>query len=190
MPKRNPVLLTPASIVTYVLDAQTRKKFNEREHYRMNPDRYAKIKINYAKNKDVYLTTQKQKNYYQQNKETIKQKQKEYREKNKETIKQNKNKESIKAYSKAYYEKNKELVLQNQKEYYQKNKEHLDKINKEWKKNNKDIIKASNKKYREKLKQKNGVCGCGSVAIDMSRHLKSKKHLDWVNVTDTICQVD
>ena len=188
MPKRNPSNLNPASIVTYVLDAQTRKKFNEREHYRMNPDRYAKIKISYEKNKDVYSANQK--NYYQQNKETIKQQQKEYREKNKETIKQNKNKESIKAYGKEYYEKNREQALQKAKEYYKKNKERLDNINKEWKKNNKDIIKASNKKYREKLKQKNGVCGCGAVVIGMSRHLKSKKHLDWVNVNDTICQVD
>ena len=145
MPKRNPVNLTPAAIVTFVLDAPTRKKFNEREYYRKNLDRKNNIKISTNK-------------FYENNKETIKQKAKEY------------------------YEKNKETIKERAKEHYLKNRERLDELNKEWKKNHKEIVKAVNKKYRDKLKEKNGVCGCGSNVIYMDRHLKSKKHMDWAKI--------
>jgi len=164
MPRLNPARLTPASIVTFVLDASTRKKFNEREHYRKNPDRKNKVKIIHDKFNELNKNYDKER--YEKNKATIKQKQKEY------------------------YEEHKTKFIQKSREYYLKNREHLDELNKKWKKNHKDVINASNKKYRDKLKKKNGVCGCGASVIYMARHLKSKKHIDWAAANDPICQIE
>ena len=184
MPKRTPAYLTPATIVTYVLDETARRQFNGREHYRKNPDR--KIKV--ANSRNIYTEKNKEeikkykKEYYHKNKEEIKKQNNEYYHKNKE--------ETIKQKAKEYYEKNKETIKQRAREYYLKNRERLDEQNKEWKKNHKEIVIASNKKYRDNLKKKNGVCGCGANVIYMERHLKSKKHTDWANANETICQID
>ncbi len=80
---------------------------------------------------------EKNKEYYEKNKEDILQKRKEYHENNKENRKE-------------YYEKNKEDILQKQKEYYEENK---DKI-KEYNENNKEKIKEQHKKYAENNKEK------------------------------------
>ena len=66
-------------------------------------------------------------------------------------------KEYRKEYKKQYHQKNKEIILQNQKEYRQENKEMISQKNKE-------IITCE--------------CGCDSTKGSLSRHRKSKKHLN------------
>jgi hypothetical protein len=102
---------------------------------------------------------------------------KEYREKNKENIKEymkeyyEKNKEKIKEYEKEYREKNQEYQKEYEKEYYEKNKEHIKEKIKEYRENNKE-------KLNEKL---NCECGGKFNNSNKSRHLKSKKHLNFIN---------
>jgi len=71
---------------------------------------------------------------------------------------------------KEYREQNKEKI----KEYYEDNKEHISERKKEWYQANKEKIEGSRK---QKI-----VCECGSevTKTNLSRHLKSKKHIAWV----------
>ena len=120
------------------------------------------------------------KEYREDNKEKIAEQNKEYKEANKEKIaEQNKeykeaNKEKIAEQNKEYREVNKEKIAEQNKEYYEQNKERIAEQNKEYREQNKE-------KIEEKAKVKI-VCCCGSeVRKDsMHRHLKTKKHLAWV----------
>ena len=70
-------------------------------------------------------------------------------------------KEQIKEQHKQYYEANKEQIAEKRKQYREQHKEHIQKHN-----------NAKN------------ICGCGSCyrTADKARHLKSAKHIQWLNV--------
>jgi hypothetical protein len=95
---------------------------------------------------------------------------------------------------------NRSVPLRTLKEYRDDKREELKEKNKIYKKNNKDKIKAYNEKNKEhiaeqlkqyRLKNKDDIdkrnktlitCSCGSVIqkMERSRHLKSKKHVNFV----------
>ena len=94
-----------------------------------------------------------------------------------------------------YYQDNKELCLKKSKEYRENNKEKLDKYYIEYKKNNQEKIKESRQKYYseniEKIREKDRIrgkvkyiCECGVELRKDSKfkHLKSKKHQDFINL--------
>ena len=119
----------------------------------------------------------KNEEYHEANKEYLKDKKKKYYEANKEKLKNNK---------KEYYEANKEQ----QKELYEAIKEQINNKQKEYREKNKEQIKDKSKEYYEKNKQKikdresqiiNCVCGCNMSKGYMSTHLKTKKHINYVN---------
>jgi len=101
------------------------------------------------------------KEYYQDNKIQIIEQTKKY---------YNDNKDKIKDYDKEYYKVNKEEIKEYKKEYYKANKEKIRKKNKEYQKVNKE-------KLREKF-----ICECGSILTHQSKskHLKTKKHLKYI----------
>ena len=77
-------------------------------------------------------------------KECINEKNKQYYENNKEDIVEK---------GKQYYENNKEYKAEYDKKYRENNKEHIVKYRKEYYENNKDFIDERNKKYRENNKE-------------------------------------
>ena len=85
-----------------------------------------------------------QKEYQQNNKDSIKEYKKEY---------QQNNKDSIKEYKKEYRQNNKDSIKEYQKEYRQNNKDSVKGYQKEYQQNNKDSIKESKKEYRQKNKE-------------------------------------
>jgi hypothetical protein len=95
--------------------------------------------------------------YRKKNREILNQKNKEYRDKNIEYYKEycNKNIEKIKEKQKEYYQKNIEKILQHKKKYYENN----------------------NKKIKEEI-----TCGCGCILnkSSLSKHLKTKKHQEYL----------
>jgi hypothetical protein len=96
------------------------------------------------------------------------------------------NKEQIAERNKKKYEENKEQIVEQQKKYREANKEQIAEQQKKWREANKEHMAERNKKYyeanKEKLKQKY-TCECGSVfRIDSkSRHMKTKKHQNFIN---------
>jgi len=90
---------------------------------------------------------------------------KEWRENNKERITQRKKKD---------YQNNKEKIQQKRKKDYENNKEKILKKEKEYRENNEEKIKE-----RRKAKI---TCECGSCVrkYDLSRHIRSKKHQDYL----------
>ena len=121
-------------------------------------------------NKQVPLRTDEE--YRQDNKEKIRQHYKEYRKNNIEKLKeyQQKNRDRRIKYLIEYYQKNKNKF----KEYNQQNSDRKKQSNKERYIRNIDAIKEKNRQ--------NYVCSCGSsVRINgKSRHLKTKKHLKYL----------
>jgi hypothetical protein len=118
----------------------------------------------YEENKDKIL--EKGKQNYEVNKDKKLEYQKEYAQANKE---------QIQIYQKEYHETNKEQISEQNKIYREKNKEYAAIKNKEWREKNK-----------EKLKEKQAQiidCECGNHYTfgNISRHLKSKVHLDFLN---------
>ena len=91
------------------------------------------------------------------------------------------------------YELHKEARLQWCKEYYQENKDHiLDRVHR-YAENNKEKISERNKNYRAthrdviKIRRsKTFVCECGveSLIDHKSRHLRTKKHLEYMKVKE------
>ena len=82
---------------------------------------------------------------------------------------ENKN-EYHKEYDKKWRENNKDKVAKKNKKWREKNAE-------KWRENNKEYYKE----YREKAKEKiTCPCGCIISRNSLSRHKKSKKHLEWV----------
>jgi len=133
----------------------------------------------YNDNKDKLIEYLKK--YYNINKDEKIKYQKEYRlahrdeisEKSKENYKLNKDKFLEK--NKEYYYDNKDEILQQKKDYYNKNK---NEILEKWKQNynkNKDKILE---KQKEKI-----TCECGVELrkSDLARHLKTKKHINFIN---------
>ena len=71
--------------------------------------------------------------------------------------------------------KNEDKMKENNKNYYKNNKEEINQKNKNYKDNNKDKI-SNDRKIKIQ-------CQCGSIVrkSDISRHLKSKKHINYIN---------
>lgn len=112
-----------------------------------------------------YMSTHR-KMYYENNKERIIERVNNYYNNNKNAINEkrrnnyNDNKDKIQKQNKIYRDKNKEKLNEKGKKYYELNKEEI------------------NKRLNEKI-----TCECGSIIKKKckSNHLKSKKHLDFVN---------
>lgn len=103
------------------------------------------------------------------------------------------------------YEINKEVICEKAKQRYESNKEEINERNKKYRENNKEKIAEKDKqkyesnkeKYAEKSKQRYErnkekiaekgkvkiTCDCGSICriSDKSRHLKSKKHQEYLS---------
>jgi len=145
---------------------------------------------------NIVIPSRTRKEYEENNREIIKEKnikyKKEFYEKNAEIIKnkvkdyRKNNKEKIKEKDKQYYEKNVEIISEKQKEYREKNREIIKEKKKEFYENNKEYFKEKHKHYRENnkeiisQKQKEKItcqCGCEINKNNLSRHLKSKKHI-------------
>jgi len=71
--------------------------------------------------------------------------------------------------------KNEDKMKENNKNYYKNNKEEINQKNKNYKDNNKDKIN------NDKKKKINCECGCKITKNNLSRHLKSKKHQNYIN---------
>lgn len=97
------------------------------------------------------------------------------------------NKEYSLQKQKEYYEKNRESVLEYLKQWRLKNIEKTKKLNIEWRKENKEYKSKSDKEYYEKNKSKLNEkivckCGCQVNYQGLSRHLKTKKHQDYLSL--------
>jgi len=95
--------------------------------------------------------------------------------------------ETNKDYYKEYRETNKEKIQEYKKEYYETNKEKIQEYKKEYNETNKEKIKEKEKQYREDNKHKINekiTCKCGTVVLkrDLKRHEKTKKHTDLINL--------
>tara|TARA_R110000851_G_scaffold291779_1_gene446184 strand:- start:15 stop:674 length:660 start_codon:yes stop_codon:yes gene_type:complete len=106
------------------------------------------------------------KEYHEKNKDEILDRHKKYRENNKDEISE-KNKE--------YRENNKDELKEKAKEYNENHKNETKEYNKEYRKANKDVL---NEKKKEKI-----TCECGSIFSkgSLSRHIKTNKHLIFIN---------
>jgi len=100
-----------------------------------------------------------------------------------------KNKVKLAEQKKEYYEKNKAKILEKIKEYREKNREKLAEKKKEYREKNREKLVEKNKEYyeknREKLAEKKKVkvkCPCGTKVTrhGLARHLKTKKHREWL----------
>jgi hypothetical protein len=120
-------------------------------------ERYWIEELNANLNSEIPTRTLQE--WYENNKEYLKEKHKEYFEKNKEII----NKKH-----KEYNKKNIEKIKEYQNEYRNKNRKNLNEYFKEYRENNKE-------KINEKIICK---CGCEIIKRNLSKHLKSKKHID------------
>ncbi len=147
-----------------------------------------RAKIYYYLNKD--RVNQLKKIYYDKNKEKLKDYGKNYREKNKDKLAQYKidNKEKIAQTLKNIYERNKQERLEYRKKHYQENKEKILQYHKKRYQDKKEEIQKQHKNYyqknKEKLKMNNKkvscICGSNILNSSMSSHLKSKKHLTYL----------
>jgi hypothetical protein len=115
------------------------------------------------------------------------------------------NKEELHARERYHIELNRELCVnkhiptRTKKEWIKDNKQHLEEYQKEWNENNKEYVKERSKKYKEyrkeyynnnkeiiknKKKEKfNCECGGQFSYSCKSGHLKTKKHLKYINDT-------
>ncbi len=134
-------------------------------------ERFEAIDANDAKKRERYwietlksslncrIECRTQKEWYENNKQILKEKSKEYRDKNKEIIKEKR---------KEYRQTHKELITKQQKTKYENNKE----------------------KYLEKAKEKGKIkvicdCGCEVSHQSLSKHRKSKKHIDLMSMINS-----
>jgi len=121
---------------------------NERRSFR-SPEQKKEQKKEWYKNNPEY-----NKQYIQDNKDSIAEKKKEYREQNKNHIAEQK---------KEYAEKNKEKISQQKKEYREQNKVKISEQKKEYYENNKEIITCE--------------CGCFIRKDGLKDHHKTNKHI-------------
>jgi len=98
------------------------------------------------------------------------------------------NREKIKEYVGQYQINNKEKIKKQVKQYHEDNKDKINDYIKEYREENKDKIKKKMKEYREENKDKireqrnkRFNCECGSVVRydGKSKHVKTKKHLEY-----------
>ena len=75
-------------------------------------------------------------------------------------------------------EEKKQMHESKRKENYEKNKDKIKQKNKEWREKNKEKIKEWRKNNKEKIKCE---CGCEILKINLSKHLKTKKHIRIMN---------
>jgi len=115
--------------------------------------------------------------------------QKAYREKNAEKIKEYKriyneaNKDKIKEKCKEYYNANADKIKESVKQYQDEHKEQVNQCKLDWyHKNKDDILEKQCKKM---------TCECGSEfrKVDLSKHLKTKKHCDFIQNTIPVASV-
>tara|TARA_R110002153_G_scaffold54274_1_gene151206 strand:- start:2467 stop:3051 length:585 start_codon:yes stop_codon:yes gene_type:complete len=93
---------------------------------------------------------------------------------------------------KEYYQTNKEWIAKKNAEIYKQNKEKIQKRHKEYDIKNKEKVRERKRKYREanidKINKK-FECPCGGkyTHSNKSIHIKSQKHLKWVQsqITET-----
>jgi hypothetical protein len=144
-------------------------------------ERYWIENLNATLNKQIPTRTYKE--WCEDNKEIIQQKNKEYCKDNRDKIKEHK---------KQYCEDNKERFLEIAKQYYKTNKEIILEKVKEYRDNNKEVILEKKKMYNEINKQviserrkTNFNCDCGSIyrIYDKKQHLRTKKHLKYIEST-------
>jgi ribosomal protein S27AE len=116
---------------------------------------------------NYYIPQRNSKEYYQDNKETIRKNHKEWLNKNVDTVKEKKrqnrkdNNEEYKKKDNEIYQNNKEVILERRKKYYEENKE----------------------KIQERRKEKfNCDCGGKYLAATKARHLKTQKHINYLSL--------
>lgn len=141
------------------------------------------------------IPTRTDKEYYQDNREVLLKQVKEYREANKEVISEKSkkyreaNKEIIAEKRAEYKKENREVLNEKAKEYYEKHKGNVLEKSKVYRDNNKEILSNRGKEWRQKNKEKIAektkikiTCECGSTfrKAEKSRHIKSKKHKDYI----------
>ena len=85
------------------------------------------------------------------------------------------NKEKYKEQKKRYCQKNKEKMKEYNRTHYQENKEKMKEYYKEYYKENKNEISEKNKV------KVLCDCGCDVVKKSLSRHIKTRKHIDLMN---------
>ena len=112
------------------------------------------------------------KEYYDDNVETLRQNKREYHQNNKDKITQ-------------YQENNKEYIKERAQKYYEKNKEHLNEVSREYRKANPEYFRQKKVEYREKHKgairqramEKKECPNCGVFVRKggMNRHMKTDK---------------
>ena len=147
------------------------------------------------------VPTRSRKEYYIINKQVVSESSTEYRNKNKQKISdkgkeyRDKNKEVISEKKKEYYDKNKQAIHVRKKEYYDNNKTAMNASMKQYNANNKQRIADNSKEYYERNKQKiiermkkPVTCECGSTVNygDLSKHKKTAKHSELLNVQQNI----
>jgi hypothetical protein len=110
------------------------------------------------------------KKYYENNKQKVLEQQKVYYTNNLEKIQEQ---------TKLYRENNKDKKREQDKLYYTNNLEKIQEQTKLYRENNKDKL---NEKSRERWKQYiTCECGCISTKYGLSKHLKTKKHIEALN---------
>ena len=124
------------------------------------------MKSNMNKNR-AYISPEEKvvynKEYHHANRELISEKQKEYRQGNKEYIAKR---------MKTYQQSNREQISERQKDYREKNKEQISESMKEYRQANRELI---SEKAKETIECE---CGCIIRKGDLTRHKRSKKHLN------------
>ena len=163
----------------------------------------------YEENKEK--NKQLSKEWREDNKEKLKEQKKDYYELNKEKINEKKkviyqaNKEKIKKQGQKYRENNKEKIKEKRREFYKEHTKQIEEQVQEYRKNNIEKVKENLKKYYEtnieiikeykkeyyeknksKIKEKRKetfICVCGSICLltGKAEHLKSNKHLSFIN---------
>jgi hypothetical protein len=156
---------------------------NKKDHRHLSV--YEQLWINKTKNcvntsNPFGIKRYQKSNWYKNNREKTKQRSRE---------RYNEDTEKILEKQKEYYDKNKETILEQQKEYALKNKDKIKVYKAKYRADNREeLIKVYSEYYynnRDKLlkqKKEKIVCDCGfqTSKNNKARHLKSKKHLNWV----------
>ena len=127
-----------------------------------------------------YIPGRTKKQHYQDNREIILKKCKQY---------QLENKEKRSEYDKKYREKNRVIIIKRQKQWRENNTEKIKIKKKHSYEKNKEIILKKCKEYQTKNKEKirkrqntviNCECGNNYTKANKARHIKSKKHLKFI----------
>ena len=153
-----------------------------------------KIERIYIENNECvnkFIPTRTKKEYYQDNKEYMIERVRKWNKNNKESRVIYKkeyrklNIEKIKNNDKEYYNKNKDKLKEYQKEYREQNAEKLKQRAKAYREAHKEEISLNTKEYRKKNIEKRKekvICECGSeiTILNKARHLKTKKHQNFI----------